>query len=63
MGDSNYLFAPRPTHAEIKKSYAGVPESWYDNWVFPTLADLYMETEAPHTDYEREAFLNGGWLS
>lgn len=56
------LFGPRSRHADIKRSYQGTPPSWFDGWIFPTLHDLYMEMDAPHHDWEEEAFRNAGWL-
>lgn len=56
------FFAPRRSHYLIERSYAGVPPSWYDRWLYPTLADLEPDAPIPHTDWEMEEFQRGGWV-
>ncbi len=58
----SFLFAPRPRHADIKKSYRGTSPTWFDGWVYPTLDDLYMAFDVPHLDWERDQFMKEGWL-
>jgi len=45
------LFAERRKHSEIV-SYRGVPPTFFDGWVYPTIADLTPEAPLTHTDYD-----------
>lgn len=61
--DQPLIWNPQPRgHSDITRPYRGIPEAWYDRWVYPNMSDLYMETDAPHQDYDRDGlFRTMGW--
>lgn len=54
------LFAERKRHADIV-GYLGLKPEFFDNWIYPTLADLTPDAPIQHADWEMDSFKRGNW--